>query len=324
MTLGRRVAVRVLRLVGLPPESWGRLIQEWAASVTAALDDGIPPGAGTTTPEAQVFGSGSTGEPTTGWAPLDHEHPMTSGTASALSTSSTEGTSAVPSRADHTHKRAIEVQHGGAAVGTERVLNLIDGSNVTWTTTDNAGSDRIDVTPSTTGLAASSEQYLVLVASAALSSERVLTPDDSTLVGVDGGAGSAYTLSAKNTKRGSTAIVNATLTALFDVAVPSGGFACGQVLVTVQIDDATNYEAASELVTYAAVNKAGTVTATASTATASSRAQSTGAGITIAAYSLLAGTGKFTFRVRATSGLGAPSTLTCKWRAYDETGNAIT
>lgn len=43
------------------------------------------------------------------------------------------------------------VENGGTTVGTRGAINLIAGSNVTLTTTDNSGSDRIDVTIASTG-----------------------------------------------------------------------------------------------------------------------------------------------------------------------------
>lgn len=45
----------------------------------------------------------------------------------------------------------VGVQKAGAAQGTRRNLNFIEGSNVTITTTDNAGSDRVDITIAATG-----------------------------------------------------------------------------------------------------------------------------------------------------------------------------
>jgi hypothetical protein len=46
---------------------------------------------------------------------------------------------------------SITVKNTGTTVGTRGALNLIAGSNVTLTTTDNSGSDRVDVTIASTG-----------------------------------------------------------------------------------------------------------------------------------------------------------------------------
>ena len=45
----------------------------------------------------------------------------------------------------------LVVKKAGSTVGTRKTLNLIEGSNVTLTVADNAGSDRVDVTVASTG-----------------------------------------------------------------------------------------------------------------------------------------------------------------------------
>lgn len=41
----------------------------------------------------------------------------------------------------------LAVQENGVTVGSRQTLNLIDGTEIVWTVADNAGSDRVDVTP---------------------------------------------------------------------------------------------------------------------------------------------------------------------------------
>lgn len=47
---------------------------------------------------------------------------------------------------DNTTTQKVEVAKGGTLTGTRKQINLIEGSNVTITATDNAGADRVDVT----------------------------------------------------------------------------------------------------------------------------------------------------------------------------------
>lgn len=128
----------------------------------------------------------------------------------------------------------------------------------------------------------------------------------------------------------SKALVNATHTALFDVAVPSGGYAGGRVVVHIQVTDGVDFEAFTDVFTYSAVNKAGTVTAAVSVSPASppaapvaSSVASAGAGLGVL-YTAVAGAAKATVRVRATSSIAVPTSLVALWAAEDYGGNAIT
>lgn len=257
------------------------------------------------------------------FAAEDHVHDISTGTPVALGTALAEGTGEALARASHVHPRAIEVLKAAVLVAVRRMLNFIDSASVTVAVADNAGNDRVDVTLTATGagLAPAAAQYLTLAVDGTLTAERVLTPDDSTLRGVDSGANAAYTLSQKDVLRGSKALTNGVHTGIFKVAVPSNGTACGRVQIAVHIDDGTDFEAYSELVNYAAVNKAGALTLT---ATAAGGASAFSAGGMVVVYVPLAGTNEFTFRVRATSSLGAPSTLTCKYQVLEITGQTLT
>lgn len=50
---------------------------------------------------------------------------------------------------DASHK--LDIQKAGTLIGTRKAINLIEGSNVTLTVADNAGSDRVDVTVTSSG-----------------------------------------------------------------------------------------------------------------------------------------------------------------------------
>jgi hypothetical protein len=58
--------------------------------------------------------------------------------------------------ANDTSTQRIRVSKGGTLIGTRQEVNLIQGSNVTLTTADNAGSNRVDVTIAASGGGASS------------------------------------------------------------------------------------------------------------------------------------------------------------------------
>lgn len=73
---------------------------------------------------------------------------------SALSGSSRLPASAIkdlPTVSDNSTIQKIETRVGGMLIGTRKSINLIAGSNVTVTGSDNSGSDRVDITLSATG-----------------------------------------------------------------------------------------------------------------------------------------------------------------------------
>lgn len=59
---------------------------------------------------------------------------------------------------DNTTTQKVKVSKAGTLTGTRQELNLIEGSNVTISTTDNAGSDRVDVTIAASGGGYTDEQ----------------------------------------------------------------------------------------------------------------------------------------------------------------------
>lgn len=56
------------------------------------------------------------------------------------------GTAAAPTVTDNTSNQKVQVAQAGTVIGTRKQINLIQGANVTLTTADNTGSDRVDVT----------------------------------------------------------------------------------------------------------------------------------------------------------------------------------
>lgn len=87
----------------------------------------------------------------------------------------------------------LGVRKAGAAVGTRRSINFVDGSTVTITVTDDSANDEVDITINTTGLAPSSASYVVIGTDATLTAERVLTAGTKISIS-DGGAGNAVTV----------------------------------------------------------------------------------------------------------------------------------
>lgn len=95
--------------------------------------------------------------------------------------------------ADSLDWTGVEIRKAGAVIGTRPTVNFIEGnSNITITTTESVGSDRVDITltPNLTGAAPDSASYLTTAASGGLSNERVIVAGNgltSTDAGTDGG-----------------------------------------------------------------------------------------------------------------------------------------
>lgn len=142
MTFERRIVRQKLQLVGRDPNDYALELQQAINDLIVASDEGQPPGWGDVTPETVIPDStGDSGDPTTGWAAADHDHPIATDTTSALGSAASEGTSDSFSRADHVHKRAVETTNGGYV---RRRINFGSGFLVA----DDAGNDEIDVSVS--------------------------------------------------------------------------------------------------------------------------------------------------------------------------------
>ncbi len=142
MTLGRRITLSRIRLVGRPWNAVSRELQEWLERIGASNDDGLPPGDTEETPsDILVGGTAATGTASTGWSPGDHEHGLATGTPAALGESEAEGTSESAPRLDHVHGRKVGVQEAGVLKGVRKDINFASGATVT----DNPGAGSVDV-----------------------------------------------------------------------------------------------------------------------------------------------------------------------------------
>lgn len=100
------------------------------------------------------------------------------------------------------------------------------------------------------------------------------------------------------------AIVNGSATSLIDAMVDLGWYAGGQIRYVASATDGTDVQAITGIVTYALVNKAGTVTATI-TEVAANQAKAVSAGTYTLAWTIVAGTGKATIKLQPTTSLTA-------------------
>jgi hypothetical protein len=99
-------------------------------------------------------------------------------------------------------------------------------------------------------------------------------------------------------------ITNASATSIFDVLIASGSMIGGGFVYQVHVSDGTDYQSLSGLVTYSAVNKAGTITGTITEATGN-QAKTVSAGTLTLAWTIVAGTNKVTIKLQPTTSLTA-------------------
>jgi len=116
------------RILDEPPrvtkslDLWAEAFQQWIDKLRDALDNGLPAGAGTIIPENIEAGSiGAVGDPTDGWSPASHEHPVETGIPAALALISAEGVSTAIPRLDHQH---------GTPLTTKGDILVTDGSSL--------------------------------------------------------------------------------------------------------------------------------------------------------------------------------------------------
>lgn len=98
------------------------------------------------------------------------------------------------------------------------------------------------------------------------------------------------------------AIVDASATSLFDVALPANGWNGGVIHYTVVLTDATDFQALTGMVTYAAVSKA-TVQTLTIVELATNQAKAVSSGTLTLAWTFVAGTLKGTVKVQPTGSL---------------------
>lgn len=109
----------------------------------------------------------------------------------------------------------------------------------------------------------------------------------------------------------SKTIVNGSATSLFNVDCQSGAICGGSLLYTVLASDGTDFQSLSGVVTYAAVNKAGTLTLTI-TEVAANQAKAVSAGTLTLAWTFVTGTNLGTVSLQPTTSLTA-TTFTVKY-----------
>lgn len=97
-------------------------------------------------------------------------------------------------------------------------------------------------------------------------------------------------------------IADGAATSLADIACPSGSSCGGTLFFLVQASDGTDFQAISGIATYAAVNKAGTLTLTI-TYVAANEAKAVSSGTLTLAWTFVTGTAKGTIKLQPTGSL---------------------
>jgi hypothetical protein len=98
-------------------------------------------------------------------------------------------------------------------------------------------------------------------------------------------------------------IVDGSATSLFEVAVPDNTMAGGFIFYTVRATDGTDYQALTGMVTYSAVSKAGTLTATNAMEVAGNQNKSVSSGTLTLAWTSVTGTAKITIKLQPAGSL---------------------
>jgi hypothetical protein len=148
MAAGRRLLEIIPQLTRRTWEDVAPELERFLKRLWESESSGIPAGSGTSTPTTVEAGdTGSAGALTSGWAPMDHEHPVITGVPGGLDNTSQEGTSSALPRLDHKHKRDVRVKQIGADVGTRNALNF----SADFTVADDAGNDEVDISLSAGG-----------------------------------------------------------------------------------------------------------------------------------------------------------------------------
>ena len=93
----------------------------------------------------EVGDAGALGDPTGGFAPLDHEHPVPTGTPALLGSALAEGVSTAVPRLDHVHKRDILGRLAGVDIGVRGAINWLDTASIDFTVNDDPGNDELEI-----------------------------------------------------------------------------------------------------------------------------------------------------------------------------------
>ena len=121
-------------------------------------------------------------------------------------------------------------------------------------------------------------------------------------------------------KAATKTLTESSATGIVDIAVASGSVASGELLYSIQANDATDYQNLRGRVVYSIVNKGGTLT-TNFAETAEANAVSTGT--LTCTTTLVAGTNKITLSLNAVSSL-TQTTLRAKWQMQHDGYATIT
>lgn len=126
-------------------------LQQWLEVATSIFDGlgtkgeegGFDAFAGLTVPEPIEAGDvGNIGNPANGFAPIDHEHPVTTGAPIGLANTNVMGTSIALPRADHQHKRDVRVKVNGVDLATRNALDFRTSGGAV---ADDLANDEVDV-----------------------------------------------------------------------------------------------------------------------------------------------------------------------------------
>jgi hypothetical protein len=98
-------------------------------------------------------------------------------------------------------------------------------------------------------------------------------------------------------------IVDGSATSLFELAVASGAMSGGWAFYMVEASDGTDYQTMAGMITFSAVNKAGTVTSTAPGYATGNDCKSVSSGTLTLAWTATAGTLKTTIKLQPTGSL---------------------
>lgn len=98
-------------------------------------------------------------------------------------------------------------------------------------------------------------------------------------------------------------IVDGSATSLLEVSVPDNSMAGGVIFYNVRATDGTDYQSLTGMVTYSAVSKAGTITATNATEVSGNQNKSVSSGTLTLAWTSVTGTAKITVKLQPTGSL---------------------
>lgn len=118
-------------------------------------------------------------------------------------------------------------------------------------------------------------------------------------------------------------VVNATANILFTVAVANIAMIGGQVLGTVSVANATEVQTQSFVATFAAVNKAGTLTMQANTVATGTVNTAGTFVVTLAVADQGGGSGVMQFTANVASGLATPTTIQIEYIVVPHKGTVV-